>query len=695
MRAAWAGSLVALILDVIMLSDGQFSLWRQMGLLGSFFDAQGRALLHGHLAVPPSSVSFEGFLVGGHTYMYFGPVPALLRLPVLLFTHALDGRMTQLSMLLALIVLLDAGARVHWRVREMLRPRAPVGNRERLVVMLLALALGAGGVPLFLVSWPVVYHESELWGAALAIAALNAVLAVAEWPSGKRIAWAGALCVLAINSRVSVGLGPVIALALFAAAVAARALAAARGAGRASLFDRSLRVIAHLGPRETDAGARTFAWLTLAVVVTLGSELLINELKFHTPFGLPMYDHVNFHIDPIEHAAVIANHGSVIGLQYLPTSLLAAVRPDAIGLMRAFPFIGLPQSSPTVIGSALFVGLLPSLSAVTSMPLFCVLLIVGLPAVVRSPRSGPLLAGLLGTALAFVPTLLVSSVATRYLGDLLPFLWLGACAGVQALAGVRRVSERVRLRRFAVPALVAIALLAFVGIAANGAVGIVQQRLLASTATPAQRASFIRAQDDIDRFLGRRPHGIHIGSAVPHTALGPLGDLFILGRCDGLYVESFGGAWLPVERTARSGLHDLSVTFPPRGHGSRPVALLTLGRGADRVTVVLRGNEVYVRVGGRTVSAGAVAPVRPGRTARFRVSIDPLNGRWFLSVGVDGHAVASLVPVPYDRLAHAYLGVDPSDPRLRRFPGLVAAAAEPTPVCNLLAGRAGLSGAQR
>lgn len=99
-RAAAAGALLALVLDVLMLMGWHLDPLRQMGLLGSFYDIQGRALLHGHLAVPAGSLSFEGFVVGGHTYEYFGLVPALLRMPVLLITHALDGRLTQLSMLL-------------------------------------------------------------------------------------------------------------------------------------------------------------------------------------------------------------------------------------------------------------------------------------------------------------------------------------------------------------------------------------------------------------------------------------------------------------------------------------------------------------------------------------------------------------------------------------------------------------------
>ena len=47
--------------------------------------------------------------VGGNTYLYFGPVLSLLRLPVLAVTHGLDGRLTLMSMVLGFAALLAAG----------------------------------------------------------------------------------------------------------------------------------------------------------------------------------------------------------------------------------------------------------------------------------------------------------------------------------------------------------------------------------------------------------------------------------------------------------------------------------------------------------------------------------------------------------------------------------------------------------
>jgi hypothetical protein len=686
LKTALGGAALALVIDVLMLCAGHPNLWHQMGLLGGFYDAQGRAILHGHLSVPPGSVSFEGFVVAGRTYMYFGPVPALLRLPVLLVTHSLDGRLTQLSMLLALVVLMVSGASLHWRVRERLRPGAALGRGERVATFALAVALGTG-VPLFLASWAVVYHEAELWGAAFSVAAIEAVLRVVDAPTVRRIAWAGLLAVLAINTRVAVGLGPVLALALVGVGVAARL-----GYRDGGALARPLRVLGGLGPAES--GFRVLALVMVAVVVALGSAVALNEAKFHTAFSLPLSQQVDSHIDPNQRAYVAANHGALLRARFVPTNLLAVVRPDAVAGLRAFPFVGLPHSPPTVIGNARFNALLPTLSAFTSMPLFCVLLVLGLPALVRRPGAGPLFGPLVATGAAFVPALAFGSTATRYLADLLPFLWVGACAGLQALLASPRAGAlwvRPPVRALAV---IAVGFLTVAALIINGSVGIVQQRLLAATTTAAQRASFIRFQDDVDRLLSRRPHGVHHGLRLPARSVGPAGDLFVLGRCDGLYVAGFGNSWLPAERTDRAGLDQLRVSFPGRGSAGVPQALVTLGRGPRRVTVTTRraGSRVAfaIRTAGRVVGNGAPVAVR-GRSP-VTVSIDAVNATWLLTVSLPGVPHAAIAAVPYHRLAPQFLGSDPSDPRLARFGGSVSRLPQRTPVCDGIARRARILG---
>ncbi len=698
MRAARAGSMVALVLDLLMLSAGKLSLWQQGGLLGSFYDAQGRALLNGHLYVPASSASFEGFVVNGHTYLYFGLFGALLRIPVLLITHALDGRLTQLSMLAALIVLMFSAAHVHWRIRELGRPAATLRRGELVGAFLLALALGAG-LPLFLASWPVVYHEAELWGAALSLAAIAMLLKVIEQPSSGRIALTALLAVLAVQARVSVGLGPIIAILLLAVGVGARLVR--NRLGSASRVSRVMVPLSALGPIGAPggeiAGIRILLSLIAAAVIALGSAVAVNQARFGSAFSIPLSHQVDSRIDPVQRHYIAVNHGAVTSAKFIPTTLWAAIRPDALGTVRAFPFIGLPNSPPHVFGGATFNALLPTLSAFTSMPLLFLLTLAGVVMVIIRRAPIALLGLLIATAAAFGPALEFGSTATRYLADLLPFLWVGACVGVEALLGDIHFAQESRQRRWVrAGGLVAITALTVVAILVNGAVGIVQQRLLAPGATAAQRASFVSFQDDVDKLLGRRPHGISSGMGLPADPAGAVGNLFVLGRCAGLYVQGFGGSWLPVERGPHSGLHELNATFPPpRVADGRRHALLTLGAGRRRVTVVERaampGAAFSVQVGGRTVGIGAPVPVAIGTPTRVTVSIDQLNGGWYLSVAVPGASSAALAPVPYQRDARVTLGADPSDPRLARFQGRVTAIAEPTPVCHQLVRRLGLN----
>ena len=54
--------------------------------------------MSGHLYVPAGSLGLEGFLYKGHTYTYFGLFPSMLRIPIFLFTHSLDGKLTGCSL---------------------------------------------------------------------------------------------------------------------------------------------------------------------------------------------------------------------------------------------------------------------------------------------------------------------------------------------------------------------------------------------------------------------------------------------------------------------------------------------------------------------------------------------------------------------------------------------------------------------
>ena len=75
--------------------------------------------MSGHLYVPAGSLGLEGFLYKGHTYTYFGLFPSMLRIPIFLFTHSLDGKLTGCSLLLAWLLTGTFTSMLIWRTRVM------------------------------------------------------------------------------------------------------------------------------------------------------------------------------------------------------------------------------------------------------------------------------------------------------------------------------------------------------------------------------------------------------------------------------------------------------------------------------------------------------------------------------------------------------------------------------------------------
>jgi hypothetical protein len=492
-----------------------------------------------------------------------------------------------------------------------------------------------------------VYHETELWGAAFAVAALAAIVGIVREPASGRILLAGALAALAVNTRVSVGLGPIAALAILAAIEGARLLRGGR-----------LRA-----PRLPAA-------LLLAAAVPLALSAAINVAKFEQPFGIPLERQAASRLDPQRRAALAANPDGLFGAKFVPTTLVQAVRPDAVGTARAFPFVGPPRRQAHVFGDVRFDTIERSLSAPTSMPLFCVLTLVGVVSLLRR-REVALLGVLAGSAAGYAVTLTIAYVTTRYLADLLPCLLLGALVGLQALLD--------RARRPPGLLLAAIAALTLAGVVTNGSVGLLTQRLVSGDPTPGERASFVRAQDAVDRFLGRDPRGLLTGTNLPPPGPGRAGDLIDLDGCAGLYARGLQGEWLPVERTARAGVHRLAVRFPAGGAGSAE-PLLVLGSGSRQVAVLTSAGgadrRFAIRVGRRTVATGGPVRGLDGRTAPVSVSFDRYLGRTYLNVRAGDDFVVT-APAPYDRRAPRRLGAG------------VRASGDAAPTCRRLARRAG------
>ena len=157
---------------------------RRVPFADNFYDVQARRLFDGRWDMPFRVVAVEGYKHDGKLYMYFGPVPAFLRMPLLAATDVGDGELTRSRMVARLRGRDDrAGAGSGGAIRRFARGDAPLplgrsdrGRRRG------TFAIGVGSTLLYLGSGPWVYHEAILWGIAFSLAAFDAILAWIQRP---------------------------------------------------------------------------------------------------------------------------------------------------------------------------------------------------------------------------------------------------------------------------------------------------------------------------------------------------------------------------------------------------------------------------------------------------------------------------------------------------------------------------------
>ena len=343
-RAWLVGGGLATLLFTWLLAAGKWSLMTAE-TQANFYDVQARSLLHLHWDVPLEVLNIEAFVIHGKAFMYFGPFPALLRLPIVAATDRFDGRLTQLSMLIAFVVALAALRTLAWRARWLTVGDRPVGRGEAWATGALAGVLGGGSVLLFLANRPYVYDEAIMWGIALALAAYDQLIAYVLAPTRRRLVLVTLLVAGAFLTRGSIGLGPVVALMLVAVMSAGGALRARDRAG--------LPGVAALGA---------------AALVPIILYSYVNYAKFGTLLSIPTDKQFQVTVDPHRREVLRANGGKLFRLAFVPTTLLQYARPDALDVHRLLPWISFPSHRARVIGDARFDTLDRASSVPASMP---------------------------------------------------------------------------------------------------------------------------------------------------------------------------------------------------------------------------------------------------------------------------------------------------------------------------------------
>jgi hypothetical protein len=618
LRRAWLlGAVPTLIVFAWVLMALQWAPL-QVQYFDNFYDAQARSLFDGRLDVPREVTGFEGFLIDGKTYIYFGPFPSLLRMPILAATDRLDGRLTTLSMLAAMAVLAWATFRLACVVRGMVRGPVPVGPREVRATAVLAVAV-LTSTPFFLASAAVVYHEAALWGLALAVAGFDAALRWQRDPTGLRLALASAIITAAILSRQTLALGPLATL----------------GVAGLTMIAVRWRIAWPSPGRRRQLLLGTLPALALAGLVPLVASSALNYAKLHQFIGLPM-DRQLQSIMTEDRQDVIEANASFVGLEYVSTTTRQYLRLDGLDVRRDFPWIDFPRYGPTLVNEqATFDELDWSSSLPATAPALTVLTLAGAAWTVSTSRKrdhrdrlAPLW---VGGVVGGVSVLAFGYIANRYLNDLFPLVLIGGLVGFHA-AGRASAGWTPRLRQALMGG---VGVLVVLGALANVALALEYQRERGPAVRESWRADWVSWRASLPG--AHEPMRVDRDDQLPEVADG---TLVVVGDCDGLYV-GVEDKWRAVERGPGVGVHDLAVDVDELPGGRRvPLVTVQDGRRSTVVAVVRTADhEVRADVLGPEPSGGGEAewqlgtPVDLGGRVTFRVSTDPRQPTANVAVG--------------------------------------------------------------
>jgi hypothetical protein len=418
-RAQWLTPL-GVLWCVALLTDFRFDMFRPENL-GQVFNDMLRRLLHLDLTISRDAIGFEVFSHDGHSYTYFGVLPALVRLPVWLLGQ-LDGvEYGWWSCTIALAIWLWALL----RALDEMEARMPPAHRLPLLQWTMRIALLFSGPQIFLLGRASIYNEAVFWASALAalfnILALRAAAGSGR-PTPAQLAWLAVLGGLAVHARPSIGIAMCLGVSLL------------------------LLREAWFGLRRPDRGAVVRALLpTVGVLAAFGlAAAAINMARWGNPLVFADY-HAYENLQHRPGGRELLDRFGELDISRVWYALLYYVTGTAYFL----------QSVPLFadwIAQRYFLIATPPAAEPLLVPLQLALAWLGLRRIWRVadlPAGGAVTAAfvLVGHAFAGAVVLGYYAVAVRYRADFAPFVMFACLLGYPAAAaGLASSSERARGR---------------------------------------------------------------------------------------------------------------------------------------------------------------------------------------------------------------------------------------------------------
>jgi len=397
-------------------------------IFGSFYDYQARSFLQGRLDVPEDAIQGEAFEANGKLYGYFGPAPALLRLPFVMGGVGF-AQLSRMFMLLYFVAGLIAAYLLLRDATKLVRDGhlAGVAEPAPFSTAILVASVGWGSTIFFLGSRGLIFHEAILAGIAFALWSAWCALRYLQ-ARAPRWALAALVCgVLSLHARPPTGL---FALTLLGSVVVAILI---RGWNEESAVTGRWLI---LPPRFRQHFA--IGLLCIAGQLTLNG---LAYLKFGTfdpaPLRISRPYQQPGRLDHIE--------GKSFHPANLPCNFYTYIVYLNLRLDPKFPWIYAGGRSPPREFPHAKIDLPDTTIALPyAMPSLFLLATLGSCAAFVLAASSRWPLGVLWAALLPMTLALFAAVATaqRYTGDFVPFLTAGAAFG---LALVERASWRWRV----------------------------------------------------------------------------------------------------------------------------------------------------------------------------------------------------------------------------------------------------------
>jgi hypothetical protein len=387
-------------------------------------------MLRGRFDVDPGIVGSEGFVRDGRVYPDWGIIPALVRLPLLLFPGGLKWVVTCLSSLLA--VTLAATMKFN-TVRLIFRDVSRPGAALLYWPLLLTVLFGGAQIEFLKAS---LYQEACLWagalGACFVFLAIRGVLA-GKFSLGSLCAMA-AIAGAAMISRATIGTGLCVAIVLLLIVNQTRAGSIADG----SLSKRTLSFLRGLGTSPSFL-------LPTAILLLFGMLTgFVNYERTGNPLVFADYHRYLFYLHHFPDRSVILEQYGVFSFERIPFAVIYYFIP--IWVLRRADGQQLFHEHETRLFNSVE---LPPSSFLLTDALLLVLLayaIWSLAARRKLPIDG-LVAGAIALGLSLSCLLILSFdvLSFRYRIDFHPFVEFGAFIGA-ALILQSPVLDRISIK---------------------------------------------------------------------------------------------------------------------------------------------------------------------------------------------------------------------------------------------------------